>query len=317
MKSARRREQRLVGIEPVTDATSLDSPSEDLRRLLHDEIGRLPDKYLAPVVLCHLEGKSHEEAARALRCPVGTLSCRLSRARELLRRRLGRRGAAVPVGAFLAVLETEATAATAGMLTQSAARIATRILSGDAPWAISAAVEALARDVAGTLGRRRFLTRVASVPLLACTSTFAVFWTAQRLRELPPAPRLETKIQRPGRGAAIPKEISSRSELELQLWLATSSETDVVLETQRGVVVEAIKAAARELEQARIADLLVDEAEQTKSSVKSTGDDRRRKIDQLNARVERLTTEAAELYVRWERNRHERDEIERALRRQD
>ncbi len=49
-----------------------------------------------PIVLCHLEGKTHEEAARLLHWPVGTLSGRLSRGRRLFKwRRLERRGLTV------------------------------------------------------------------------------------------------------------------------------------------------------------------------------------------------------------------------------
>jgi RNA polymerase sigma factor (sigma-70 family) len=68
--------------------------SFDLAQVLEEELARLPDKYRSPVVLCHLKGMTHEEAAERLKCPVGTVRSRLSRARERLRVRLVRRGMA-------------------------------------------------------------------------------------------------------------------------------------------------------------------------------------------------------------------------------
>jgi len=59
---------------------------------LRDEVSRLPESYRLPVVLCYLEGKTNQEAAAQLRCPVGTIKGRLSRARQTLRDRLSRRG---------------------------------------------------------------------------------------------------------------------------------------------------------------------------------------------------------------------------------
>jgi WD40 repeat protein len=47
-----------------------------------------------PVRLCYFEGRTHDEAADALGCPVGTVRGRLARARGLLRSRLTRRGIA-------------------------------------------------------------------------------------------------------------------------------------------------------------------------------------------------------------------------------
>jgi hypothetical protein len=71
---------------------------EDMVTLLHEEIDRLPERYRVPVVLCDLQGLSHEKAARHLGWPVGTVKSRLARARELLRCRLSRRGQGPPAG---------------------------------------------------------------------------------------------------------------------------------------------------------------------------------------------------------------------------
>ena len=69
-----------------------DPPDLSFIPLLREEVSRLPDSYRLPVVLCYLDGKTNEEAATQLRCPVGTIKGRLSRARQTLRDRLSRRG---------------------------------------------------------------------------------------------------------------------------------------------------------------------------------------------------------------------------------
>jgi RNA polymerase sigma factor (sigma-70 family) len=60
----------------------------ELCRLLDVELSRIPEKYRSAFVLCHLEGKTCEEAAEDLGCPRGTILSRLSRARERLQARL-------------------------------------------------------------------------------------------------------------------------------------------------------------------------------------------------------------------------------------
>jgi RNA polymerase sigma factor (sigma-70 family) len=69
---------------------------DDLAFALHEEIERLPERLKAPLVLCYLEGLTHDRAADHLGCPVGTVRSRLSRGRDRLRRALLRRGFAPP-----------------------------------------------------------------------------------------------------------------------------------------------------------------------------------------------------------------------------
>src|SRR5205814_7341292 len=94
------------------------------------EVDRLPEKYRAPVVLCHLEGRTHAEAARLLRSPVGTVSIRLSRARELLRARLTRRGLVLPAALTGAMLSSETAAAMPKGLAASTIKVAMHLVAG-------------------------------------------------------------------------------------------------------------------------------------------------------------------------------------------
>jgi Sigma-70, region 4 len=79
---------------PAIEQTNQDDVAAwgELRPVLHAEVERLPDRYRIPVILSYLEGKTNEEVAALLRWPVGTVKGRLSRARDLLRSRLIRRG---------------------------------------------------------------------------------------------------------------------------------------------------------------------------------------------------------------------------------
>jgi RNA polymerase sigma factor (sigma-70 family) len=101
--AARRREQALEDAAMATGA-SPDLVWKDLRPVLDEEVGRLPEKYRMPFILCYLEGLTNEEAARRLRCPTGTVLSRLSRARERLRGRLTRRGVGLGSAALGAAL---------------------------------------------------------------------------------------------------------------------------------------------------------------------------------------------------------------------
>jgi RNA polymerase sigma factor (sigma-70 family) len=103
----------------------------DLRPVLDEEIGTLPEKYRAAFVLCYLEGKTNEEAADLLGCPKGTILSRLARARERLAHGLTRRGVSLPAGALAGLLAAEALQAAApAALTAATARAAVSFAAG-------------------------------------------------------------------------------------------------------------------------------------------------------------------------------------------
>lgn len=61
---------------------------EERKQLVHRGLRALPSSLREPLLLCDLEGLSHEEAAASLGIPVGTVKSRLNRGRLELARRL-------------------------------------------------------------------------------------------------------------------------------------------------------------------------------------------------------------------------------------
>src|SRR5262249_47754622 len=73
---SRRRLLEPVG-KQVADVIEHDQLERDeVNAVLHEELGRLPEKYRAPLVLCYIEGHSHEFVAQRLGWPIGTVRTR-------------------------------------------------------------------------------------------------------------------------------------------------------------------------------------------------------------------------------------------------
>jgi RNA polymerase sigma factor (sigma-70 family) len=89
----RRKHERRIAAMNAARSVELGIPRDpDRDAAVHEEVNRLPARYRAPIVLCDLEGRTHQEAARFLGWPIGTVKSRQSQGRELLRGRLVRRG---------------------------------------------------------------------------------------------------------------------------------------------------------------------------------------------------------------------------------
>lgn len=105
---------------------------------------------------CALEGRTIGEAAADLGWPPGTVATRLARGRNLLARRLARRGVAVPAALL---------AATATAVPLSAALVAQVVRVGVSAGVVPAAVLALTNEVTRAMLLTKF--KVAAVALLA------------------------------------------------------------------------------------------------------------------------------------------------------
>jgi RNA polymerase sigma factor (sigma-70 family) len=98
--------------DPCAPAAACDLVWRDLRPVLDEEIHHLPARYSVPVILCYLQGLTHEQAARAIGCAKGTVAVRLLRARKLLHARFTRRGLTLSTAALATALTEHAAHAT-------------------------------------------------------------------------------------------------------------------------------------------------------------------------------------------------------------
>jgi RNA polymerase sigma factor (sigma-70 family) len=163
-RAARRRARERQVQDMAEVAPSTETVWSDLRPVLDEEVGRLPDKFRIPVVLCYFEGKTNEEAARLLGCPKGTVLSRLAAARERLRARLTRRGLALPAGLFAAALSENGVSAMPPGLVDATVRAAVLLAAGEGA-AVSGSITVLATEVVRAMWMTRL--KVLTATLLA------------------------------------------------------------------------------------------------------------------------------------------------------
>jgi RNA polymerase sigma factor (sigma-70 family) len=145
--------------------------ASELIPALYEEVNKLPEKYRMPVVLCHLEEMTHAQAARQLGWSEGAVRGRVARAREVLRRRLARRGLVLSAGAVASVLAERSASAMGAALpaawVDGTVKAAMAIAAGQA--VAAGAVAASAVTFSDTMVRSLFMTKlkVGAAALLA------------------------------------------------------------------------------------------------------------------------------------------------------
>ena len=211
--AARRRKHESGGLARRADDVESDrAPDFDLGDILRDELRRLPDKYGAPVVLCYLEGRTCEEAAKDLKWPVGTVKVRLSRARDILKRRLGRRGLALPAGLLAAGTSSQAaTAALPPSLVASTVHAASVFAAGSlaAGSLLSSPATSLAEGTLMSMTLIR-LSTFAAIVLLGASGTVA----GARYLQKAPQPAIEAVAGAQKAAEAPPQSIKTTALYE-------------------------------------------------------------------------------------------------------
>jgi RNA polymerase sigma factor (sigma-70 family) len=179
-----------------------DAGWDDLEGVLHEEIDRLPDRYRIPIVLCDLDGRTYEEAARHLGCPVGTVKSRLARDRDRLRDRLSRRGIGSSASAIGTLYPSESAASAVQRFgLDPVARSALRFVTGtsDAAGAVSAKVLLLADGVSRSMMLTKLKWAAATVMAVALAGPGASQFGAWASCGPPiPTGRLAGGDERPG-----------------------------------------------------------------------------------------------------------------------
>jgi TIGR03009 family protein len=180
----RRRARERNGAEgagvDVQDRRADRAEADELRSVIDGELERLPERYRAAVILCDLEGQTHEQAAEQLGCPVGTVKSRLARGRERLRSRLARRGVAPSAALVAATLAAGRAAAVPVELMALTIGAATELAAGHAAAAGACSAEVAALMKGATRSMALSKLKLAAVATLAVAFAVAGTWRFAR-----------------------------------------------------------------------------------------------------------------------------------------
>ncbi len=173
----------------------------ELREVLHQELSRLPEKNRLPLILCYLEGKTQEEAARQLGWTAATLKGRLDRGRHLLRTRLTRRGLTLSVPLLAAALSRDAASASSPAWLKATAQAAVLFARAESAATLSSQAAAWAQGAlkAMMLGKLKIAaTLILGFGVLAAGTGVAVYQLPATEEAKATQEKSEAKAKDPG-----------------------------------------------------------------------------------------------------------------------
>jgi hypothetical protein len=204
---------------------------EDWRPILDREVARLPRKYREAIVLYHLEGWPHREAASKLGVPEGTLSTRLIKARRLLASRLARYGLSLAGAALATALgEGSVRAAVPAPLVAETVRAATLVAAGQLA-AVTTPAALLTKGVLKTMLMMKLKLALGMVMVVAVLGATGVAYRAGAQ-----APPTDTpRVEKPRSELEALRKENELLKLNLQVVLEKVRAQEAELRAFRGV----------------------------------------------------------------------------------
>ncbi|HKB40119.1 MAG TPA: sigma-70 family RNA polymerase sigma factor [Gemmataceae bacterium] len=196
----RRREREREAGEMPRDHADNEADRTELRQVLDEELQRLPEKYRTPLVLCYLEDRTNAEVAAELGCPVGSISWRLARGREMLRRYLARRGLAVTAGLITAALAEAQAAGLPPALRDTTVRAAVHFTLGHGAVGAAGPARTLAEGMLKTMFATKL--KITAVVLAVALTGAATPLVLHQMHGAPPAVKEEPRKTESGKPEA-------------------------------------------------------------------------------------------------------------------
>ena len=226
--------QRRAKARPLMEISipQTDTGIAELGPLLDEELQRLPAKYRAPMVLCYFEGKTHEEIAQRLGCPRETVSTRMARGRERLRKRLVRRGVAVASTALAAALsEQTVSASVTPALADATVKAAVLFAVAEAAVAgtVSTPVIALTQGVIKAMMISRLMNATIAVLALAVVGTgTGLVWHGLAVANGPDEPKAAATAPEEAKTAGTDNQKGQDNKPKVEGRIATLNRTKEV-----------------------------------------------------------------------------------------